>query len=107
MKIPHLYLLVVPAAIHYLGILLNALVLAANNGQMPVLYPGGCEVSLTNLLIHTCMTSGSRLKYLADWIIVNHTGIISPGDLMIWSGAAMIIPALVAWAVLMAHEHQR
>jgi hypothetical protein len=107
MKIPHLYLLVVPAAIHYFGILLNALVLAANNGQMPVLYPGGCEVNLTDIFIHTCMLPGSHLKFLADWMVINHVGIVSPGDLCIWSGTEMIIPALVAWACLMIHEHER
>lgn len=106
MKIPHLYLLLIPSALKYLGGFLNVLVMAANGGEMPVLYPGGCD-PLHLLYLRVCMTSATRFKYLADWMVINHVGVISPGDFLIWTGTAMIVPALVAWAVLMSHEHQR
>jgi Family of unknown function (DUF5317) len=100
--IPNKGLLLVPQAMYWLGAFLNQLVLAANNGQMPVLFPGGCPAELQEALegsIHTCMTSASHLKILADWINV-HIYIMSIGDVLLGLGDLFTGPLFWCWLTL-------
>ena len=107
-KIPHALFLLGPVAMMATGFLLNALVVAANGGQMPVLWPGGCTSMVTDTddIVHSCMTHATHLTWLADWIVMNHVGVASPGDFFEWAFEASFIPALIAWVVLIIHDHQ-
>ena len=73
-----------PALIWGIGFLMNAVVMAVNGGMMPVLVSNcsnGFFTDEASVAIHSCMTSGSHLKFLADWIYVRGYGIVaSPGD---------------------------
>ncbi len=106
MRVPYWPLLLGPTAAYGLGALLNFLALAANGGQMPVLFPGGCANGFGDDIIHACMTSSSHLKFLADWIIINHLGAFSPGDLLLMLQEVTFRPALFAWVVLVVKDHQ-
>lgn len=99
MRIPYWQLLISPASLFALGFLLNAVVVALNGGQMPVLFPGGCG-NMSADDIHGCMTHTTHLKFLADWILLRGIGIASPGDFLEWAGQMTFMPALVAWIVL-------
>ena len=79
---------------------MNQLALAANHGQMAVLWPGGCD-SFPNSddTDHVCMTSETRLKFLCDWIEL-HEEVESPGDLLILLGALLVRPLFWMWAGL-------
>jgi hypothetical protein len=104
-KIPRWYLLALPVGMYALGALANFAVMARNNGQMPVLYPGGC---LTNVFesdpIHVCWSTAAHLKFLADWIVINNLGVASPGDLLIWAFQYTGYPAFVAWLTLLLKD---
>lgn len=102
--IPYWYLLLGPSLAFVLGFVLNAIVMAANHGQMPVLIPGGCHVEDMDDLIHSCMTHASHLKFLADWIVVRHLGVASPGDFLEWFFDATYQAGLAAWAALMIRD---
>lgn len=107
-KIPHVWLFS-PYVAFAVGFLLNAAVTAANGGQMPVLFPGGCPKDGfgDDDIIHTCMTNASHLKFIADWIVINHFGIVSPGDFLEWAFAYTYVPAAVAWVTLQIKEHNK
>lgn len=94
--IPHKFLLLGPQVIFWFGAFLNQLVMVFNGSVMPVQVPGGCPVDSGELLdfVHSCMTSGTHLKFLADIINV-HDGIASVGDLFLWTGDLLTIPALI------------
>src|SRR5271167_2993048 len=89
---PYLLLLIGPLLLFVLGFSMNAVVMAANNGQMPVLIPGGCtadvaesmakEAEVEGIAIHACMTPATRLKFLGDWIVWRGKGVASPGDFL-------------------------
>lgn len=80
---------------------MNAIVMAANGGQMPVLMPGGnCNMIEESDWIHSCMTSATHLKFLADWIVMHHA-VASPGDFLIWLSDATLWPGLIIWSALM------
>jgi len=96
MKIPYSYLLLGPTAMFALGFLSNAVVIAANQGSMPVLVPGGCTPGMISE-IHSCMVHSTHLKFLADWILVRGLGIASPGDFLEWGAYASFWPALTTW----------
>lgn len=90
-------------AVWAFGYVLNALVMACNHGQMPVLAPGW-NCSLLNLEddpLHSCMNAHTHLKFLADWIVMAEggeiKGIASPGDFFEWFGELTFYPALVTW----------
>jgi hypothetical protein len=104
MKIPYSYLLLGPGALFALGFVLNAVVMAANHGQMPVLIPGGiadgCPLDPQDFL-HSCMTSATHLKIIADWVVAKSLGVASPGDFFLWAGDSSFWPALTAWIALM------
>ena len=105
MKIPTWTLLLVPIFLIYLGITLNVTVLAANDSQMPVLWPGGCQ----NYPIHdgdqthVCLTKDSHLRILCDWIIVG-THAESPGDVLQDLGDALQYPFAAAWLALALND---
>lgn len=105
MKVPYKYLLLGPIALYYLGAAMNILVVAMNHGQMPVLLPPGCVVeTFQGDVLHTCMRHASHLKFLADWISLRDTGVASPGDLLIWLGDALRLPALWMWIALVVKD---
>lgn len=106
MKIPHKWLLLGPVAMFALGFAMNAVVMAANHGQMPVLIPGNnCSLIEPEDFIHTCMTAGTHLKFLADWIVINHFGVASPGDFLEWACDQTFWPALFAWVMFVIRDH--
>lgn len=97
MKLPKWLLLVSPSALYALGYALNALVMAANHGQMPVLWPGGCAgYPQDNDILHVCMDAHTHLKFLADWI-VQHDGVASPGDYLEWASDVTFWPCIFIW----------
>lgn len=90
-----------PSLLFALGYLLNFLVMAANHGQMPVLFPGGgCgpEGFFSEDLVHVCMTAQSHLRFLADWIAMIENGrlhsMMSPGDFLEMAGQISFLPSL-------------
>jgi hypothetical protein len=97
-----------PALMFAFGFILNAIVMSANGGQMPVLMPGGCPVDGMDEVfpIHVCMTATSHLKFLADWIVINHFGIASPGDFFLWGGESAFWPALFGFFMRLTKEKQ-
>jgi len=104
-KIPYWQFLLGPTLGMYLGIAINCIVLAANHGQMPVQWPGGCggwDVSEYDF-IHVCMTHASHLKFLCDWISLGGY-IASPGDMLIFLGSYFQTPAMFAWIILMVKK---
>ena len=105
MKIPYAYLLVGPTLLYALGFFLNVIVLSVNNGQMPVLVPGGCDPQLFGQdMLHKCMTNASHLKVLADWIVIKEgfgVKVASPGDFLMWAYDFIFAPALILWAYVM------
>jgi hypothetical protein len=108
MKIPYWYLLLGPSLAFAVGFLSNALVMAANHGQMPVIVPGGhMEIFDPDDLIHCAMTAQTHLKFLADWIVIRDTGIASPGDFGEWLWEATFIPGLAAWFALLIKDHNQ
>lgn len=104
-KISPLSLLLVPLLLIYLGSTLNVVAVAANQSQMPVLWPGGCQ----NYPIHdgdswhVCMTKDSHLKVFGDWIILGKQA-ESPGDALIDLGGALQYPLAAAWLALVLNE---
>lgn len=110
MKIPRIPLLVTPVALFAVGFLLNMLVMAHNNGQMPVLFPGGCGTPeaiehFSKELTHSCMTPATHWKAIADWGFVRGVGWGSPGDLfeLIWDWTGT--PAFFAWILLLLKDY--
>lgn len=85
---------------------MNALVMAFNQGQMPVLLPGGDSSILDpDDLIHCAMTSATHLKFLADWIVINGRGIASPGDFCEWAYELTFLPTLITWIALIIADY--
>lgn len=77
------------------GALLNAIVMAKNDGRMPV--PFGYHEDARHIVI----TASSHLKFLSDWICINDVA-YSPGDMFIHSGLFLetVFAGLVAfWAL--------
>lgn len=104
-RIPYWYLLLGPTLLGALGFLLNASVMAANHGQMPVLIPGGCGMDVTVAdALHSCMTATTHLKFLADWLVIKDMGVASPGDFLEWADDAALVPCLAAWIALIFKE---
>lgn len=102
--IPYWPLLLGPILAWGIGFLLNAIVIAANKGQMPVLYAGHCPEPYDH--IHTCMLAQSHLKFLADWIRES-SFIVSPGDYLMTLCEYTFWPALYIWAALMIVRRTR
>ena len=105
LRIPYAALLLGPSLLFAIGFALNAFVMAANHGQMPVLWPGGgCIIDPDKDLLHSCMTAGTHLKFLADWIVIRGLGIASPGDFGEWACDAALWPAITAWVALVIKD---
>lgn len=101
-KIPYVWLLALPELIYFTGVAMNAIVMAFNNGQMPVQWPGGCsEMPFDGA--HVCMVASTRLRWMADWIVMPN-GVASPGDMFFWLGQAISSPFLHAWAALVIRD---
>ena len=107
MKFPFWYLIVLPTALFVIGFALNTLVMTANDNQMPVYAPGGCQTVFAQSMLfvdsdylHVCMTPDTHLKVLADYIIVRDVGIYSPGDFLEETFLHTWDYALIAWIVL-------
>lgn len=84
LKIPYPILLLGPSLFFFLGLSLNAIVVAANRHTMPVL-TSNCEESMARWEsvgdpIHACMTPQTHLKFLADWFYIPTVGTASIGD---------------------------
>ena len=89
----------------YLGSALNLIVMAANHGQMPVLFPGSCSVDIFSAdIFHVCMTGATHLKFLSDWLVIKGLGVASIGDLLIWLSDAITTPALYLWGAMMVMD---
>ena len=107
-KIPYWPFLLGPALSFALGFSMNALVMAANHGQMPVLVPGGhCGLIDPDDFIHSCMTSATHFKILADWIVINHFGVASPGDFFEWFAEQTFVPSLAIWIALVIKDKHK
>ena len=65
------------------GILLNGIVTCANKGRMPVLTR---EDEDADSVTHQNMDRHTRLRFLADWIPLSDRRMISPGDVLLWTG---------------------
>lgn len=103
-KVPYAPLLVGPWLALGLGFLSNAIVMAFNGAQMPVLLPGGMNIIPDDDLVHCAMTHATHLKFLADWIVINGLGIASPGDFLLWTWELTSLPALIAWITLILKD---
>lgn len=84
------------ASIIAIGMLLNALVVTANGGVMPVSLDAaeiarGCRCLLGPSL-HTEMTAATPLAIFSDVVPFPPTGnVYSPGDLLAWIGGAILV----------------
>jgi len=106
MRIPYWPILAVPSLSIMLGFFLNAIVMAANGGQMPVLVPGGnCSLIDSQDILHVCMNAHTHLKILADWISF-YDSMTSLGDFFLLFGKHFYIPALYTWAVLVIRDYR-
>jgi hypothetical protein len=108
-KIPHWFVLTGPYLAYGFGILLNAIVIAVNKHQMPVLVTD-CTESLKYWaqhedVIHTCLASTSRFKVISDWFYIPGLGTASPGDFFIWGGQRLVEYTDLLWALLMIHDY--
>lgn len=98
MRIHNWQFLFVPSIAFAIGFLSNALVMAFNHGQMPVLIPGGrADIMDPDDFIHCAMTAQTHLRFLSDWIVIRGFGIASPGDFGVWFWRATFIPGLAIW----------
>ena len=75
-------LLVLPTAMLYFGMSLNAICTISNNGRMPVRIANCEQVFPDPDPIHICMTKDAHAKALAD-IITQPYGMLSVGDMFI------------------------
>ena len=104
LRIPHSLFLLGPTLAFAVGFTLNAIVIAANGGSMPVLVPAGANLLDPQDWIHHAMTAVSHLPWLSDWIVIRGFAIASPGDFLIWAGLATQTIGWVIWAVLMIRD---
>lgn len=107
--IPYKFFLFGPYLIQEIGSGLNHIVMVANGGQMPVKLPWlpieACtQEDFGHDFIHTCLTSHSHLKWLAD-IWTEHHGIFSLGDMLLDVSDFTLWPCLIIWATLMIYKH--
>jgi hypothetical protein len=104
LRIPYWYLLAVPTFLYYLGGFFNLGVMALNHGQMPVLMPSDIAAATGGFDDrHVLMTSATHLKFFCDWLNLGD-GIASPGDILVWIGAATTNIGLALWAALMIKD---
>ena len=106
-KIPYWYLLLGPTLLFAIGFALNAIVMALNGGPMPVHYTACAKMLDPEDMLHSCMTSATHLKILADWIVIKSLGIASPGDMLEWASDILTKPGLIAWVTLIIFDRER
>lgn len=111
-RIPYWPFLLGPFLIYGLGYLMNAVVIAANGGQMPVLFPGGCPDPklMAEDVIHVCMDASTRLSFLADWMFLiqqEKVNMYSPGDFLVIASRTWKDASILTWAVLMIKDYWR
>ena len=99
MKIPAWTLLVVPTLAFAVGFTMNAICVALNGGQMPVLAPDCIHQAFMKetVQIHNCMSASAHLKFLGDWILLRGRGWCSLGDLLEWFSQYTFYPGIIAW----------
>lgn len=106
MKIPYWQLIILPGLLFCVGFILNSIAVAANQGQMAVLMPGGCYVKdFVGDPNHVCMTHASHFKFLSDWVLIPSLGIASPGDFLIWLGEYTYLPGLYIWIAMIIRNY--
>lgn len=108
-KIPYWPFLLGPWLAFGIGFALNALVMAVNHGQMPVL-TFDCDVNLARWVesgdyLHSCMVSTTHLKALADYIVIPGVGTASPGDFFEWASEWLGAWCLPVWIALVLKNH--
>lgn len=107
MHIPRKLLFVGPSLCFVIGVAMNAIVMAANGGTMPVLYPSGCSTDILGVdLWHSCFTHATHLKILCDWIPFTG-GVYSLGDCFIELWDLFLYPALAVWIALLVSDLNR
>lgn len=85
-----------PVSCWVLGFTLNKIVMGANAGSMPVMWPvnwggdGGVDSN------HILMTARTHLNFFGDWINM-HNGVASIGDMLMDIYNATWIPGVVAY----------
>lgn len=103
-KIPYKLFLLGPAATFIAGALLNKIAIGVNNGAMPVQMKD-CSISET---YHVCMTIDTHLKFLCDWILMNHGSIVaSPGDILVWTGNDCFLWGILIWILFTIRDYNR
>lgn len=106
-----LWLLLTPWLLYYFGIVLNVLVISANQGVMPVVMPRASVAILGtqpgDLLdrVHSVYQASDHLFLLCDWIQVPWIGTCSLGDMFLWLGDFLMWPCAIAFLVLMLCGH--
>lgn len=116
MRIPYLWLPVLPYAIWGIGALLNVLVVSVNGGMMPVVVPNYQWIEqatsgaplLPGMIIdvkHVVMQHSDHLKFLADWIQIPGLGTASIGDGFLAVGDAIQSYCIGAWLALLWKKH--
>jgi hypothetical protein len=107
-RVPYWQLIAIPPLVFGIGFALNALVMAFNGNQMPVLIPGGCRPGdFDGDTLHTCMTHLTKLRVLGDWIVIRSIGVASIGDFLEWFYAVTGVPGVIAWLTLNLVEAQK
>lgn len=111
------YLLALPIVAMYFGSAMNELALVVNGNQMPVFLPASMWEICSDPIrafgqagdtIHSCMTHATHLKFLCDWIVLGNPNpdmIMSPGDVFIFLGYYLQMPAMFAWFALVWRNH--
>ena len=100
-RIPYLWLLIAPWLLFGVGFTLNAIAMAVNGAQMPVLFPNWDPAYLSaDDFRHAAMTAHTHLKFLCDWIVVKDVGTFSVGDFLLLAFGATWQASLGAWAAL-------
>lgn len=117
---PHLWLLVLPLLLIFLGATSNQVVIYANHGKFPVMVSSRQKWDFQQKATadsdapqlpddgmlddtHSIMIPSDHLKFLADWINLGD-GIYSPGDMILLLGAFLWSFCSVAWLVLVVKE---
>jgi hypothetical protein len=82
-QVHHAWLLLVPWVAFTLGVAMNAGVVGANHGLMPVQMHECVQAMFASTdALHTCMTPATHLNFFADWIVINTTTVMSLGDFL-------------------------
>jgi hypothetical protein len=68
---------------------------------------GNCSLIDPEDFIHSCMTVGTHMKFLADWIVVRHSGIYSLGDFLELACDATFWPGLILWVGMVLRDYNK